>query len=90
LWSALAHTLKVNAFIVGSYYFSERHHTLLGKLRGSHFCNADDIDAMVEEFDRGAKNTFRDSEQMSYIKFGGRRDNDASVGITDGEIKLRG
>jgi hypothetical protein len=69
---------------------SLNNHIRLGKLRGSRFCNEDDIDAMVEEFDKGAKNTFRNSEQISHIKFGRRRDNDASVGITDGEIKLNG
>ncbi|KJA20609.1 hypothetical protein HYPSUDRAFT_1090755 [Hypholoma sublateritium FD-334 SS-4] len=61
---------------------------LLGLLEGSKF--ADDIDHIVNVFERSSKHRFKDDKDPQYIKFGGTRDNDASRKIRFGQLKLDG
>jgi hypothetical protein len=50
----------------------------------------DDLDHIVDSFDRGAKLRFRDDKEPQFIKFGAARDNDAAVNIRFGQLKLPG
>ena len=50
----------------------------------------DDLDHIVRCFDRTTKIRFSDDKQAQFIKFGSTRDNDASVGIRFGQLKLTG
>ncbi|KAH9940124.1 uncharacterized protein BXZ73DRAFT_43112 [Epithele typhae] len=59
-------------------------------LKGSSFGNDEDIQSMLEHFDKMTKRVFKDESQSSYIKFGSLRCNDASVGISRGQLTLRG
>lgn len=51
---------------------------------------ADDIDHIIRCFDKSTKPRFRNTNEPQYIKFGSIRDNDATVGIRSGQLKLRG
>lgn len=59
-----------------------------GLLEGSKF--SDDIDHIVNVFERSSKQRFKDDKDPQYIKFGGTRDNDASRNIRFGQLKLDG
>ncbi|KJA20620.1 hypothetical protein HYPSUDRAFT_141909 [Hypholoma sublateritium FD-334 SS-4] len=50
----------------------------------------DDIDHITRCFDKTTKPRFRDAKEPQYIKFGSIRDNDASVNIRSGQLKLQG
>lgn len=60
------------------------------KLQNSTFGNDDDINAMIEHFDRSTKPRFKDPEERSYVKFGSMRDRDPAVGIKNGQLQLSG
>ena len=60
------------------------------KLRNSKFGNDEDIDAMLESFERSAKPVFKSEGDSSCIKFGSARDKDPSVGIRSGQLVLSG
>lgn len=45
---------------------------------------------MIEHFDKAAKLRFRNPDEPSYVKFGGVKDRDATVGIRSGQLKLPG
>jgi len=57
-------------------------------LQGSTFL--DDLEHIVDCFDKTTKPRFRNSDEPQYIKFGGARDNDASCNIRFGQLKLQG
>ncbi|KAG6867786.1 hypothetical protein C0993_011116 [Termitomyces sp. T159_Od127] len=57
-------------------------------LRGSKFM--EDVDAITQHFDRNSKLTFRNIDEPSFIKFGGLRDKDLTLGIRSGQLKLNG
>ncbi|EAU91952.2 hypothetical protein CC1G_11138 [Coprinopsis cinerea okayama7 len=57
-------------------------------LRGSRF--EDDVDFIVERFDKRTKLAFRDDNQMKFIQFGSVRQNEPSLGIRTGQLKLQG
>jgi len=75
-------------YFQGSVFVSRRARELLQeKLRGSLF---DDIDDIVNRFDKSTKLTFKNDEsEFSYVQVGTRRDNDPSVGVRFGRLKLR-
>lgn len=50
----------------------------------------EDIDHIVQCFDKGTKLRFRDANEAQFIKFGGARDNDADCNIRFGQLKLQG
>ncbi|KAF9068282.1 hypothetical protein BDP27DRAFT_1224550 [Rhodocollybia butyracea] len=58
------------------------------KLKGTQFER--DVDTMVEYFDRTTKLLFKDSNDPSFIKFGGRNDNDPTLNIRAGQVKIPG
>ncbi|OCH89888.1 hypothetical protein OBBRIDRAFT_835494 [Obba rivulosa] len=60
------------------------------KLKGSRFCNEQDVMEMFRDFDRSAKLIFRDQQDSSYLKFGSMRDRDPAHGIRNGQITLSG
>ena len=45
---------------------------------------------MVDAFDRSSKVTFKNSEDQVYIKFGSYRDHDPKLGISRGQLLLKG
>ncbi len=60
------------------------------KLRNSKFGNEDDINLMMEHFERSTKLTFKDPKEKTYIKFRSIRDTDPAVGIKGGQLQLEG
>ncbi|KAI0086059.1 hypothetical protein BDY19DRAFT_895433 [Irpex rosettiformis] len=60
------------------------------KLKGSKYCDAGEINDMMEGFEKSVKPIFKDASKPLYIKFGGRRDNDAKLGIRSGQLTLEG
>ena len=50
----------------------------------------DDLDHIVECFDKTTKPRFRDSKDNQYIKIGSTRDNDEKHNIRLGQLKLQG
>ncbi|KAI0783018.1 hypothetical protein C8Q75DRAFT_811243 [Abortiporus biennis] len=60
------------------------------KLQDSRYGSEDDINFMLECFNKGTKITFRDPFERSYIKFGTMRDNDPDVGIRRGQLIVEG
>ncbi|KAL4244988.1 hypothetical protein ABKN59_002854 [Abortiporus biennis] len=63
---------------------------LVAKLQDSRYGSEDDINFMLECFNKGTKITFRDPFERSYIKFGTMRDNDPDVGIRRGQLIVEG
>ncbi|KJA13504.1 hypothetical protein HYPSUDRAFT_72989 [Hypholoma sublateritium FD-334 SS-4] len=61
---------------------------LVDFLRHSRF--ADDVDHLVNVFDKSAKVRFKTDQDSQYIKFGGVHDNDVSLDIKFGQLKLNG
>ncbi|KAF8959240.1 hypothetical protein BDZ97DRAFT_1838744 [Flammula alnicola] len=61
---------------------------LLGLLEDSPFIN--DVEDIVNIFDRSTKLRFKDAEEPQYIKFGTTRDNDVNCNIRFGQLKLAG
>lgn len=57
-------------------------------LRHSRF--ADDVDHLVNVFDKSSKIRFKTDKDPQYVKFGGVRDNDVSLDIKFGQLKLSG
>ena len=57
-------------------------------LEGSKF--SEDIDHVVNVFEKSSKLRFKNDEDPQYIKFGGARDNDTSRNIRFGQLKLEG
>jgi len=50
----------------------------------------DDLDHIVHCFDKSTKLRFRDPAEKQYVKFGGTRDNDPSLGIRFGQLLIPG
>ncbi|KAM6495193.1 hypothetical protein JOM56_009816 [Amanita muscaria] len=98
--SAYARTCKKNTYeeiAVPRYYLKgsafvtyNAHRYLIEHLRDSEFSGEHDINAMIKEFDKRAKLTFRSSDKPLAIRFGGYRDTDLSKGIRAGQLKLQG
>ncbi|KAG5644294.1 hypothetical protein DXG03_008712 [Asterophora parasitica] len=57
-------------------------------LGGSKF--AEDVDHITNCFDKTTKLRFRNSGEPQYVKFGGARDKDLTLGIRSGQLKLDG
>ncbi|KAF8901908.1 hypothetical protein CPB84DRAFT_1708063 [Gymnopilus junonius] len=73
----------------GSVFVSVRARIFLSKfLSESDFL--DDLDAIVENFDKTTKVRFRNAGDPQYIKFGSTRDNDPHCNIRFGQLKLSG
>jgi hypothetical protein len=62
----------------------------IGKLCGSSYSSPDDVQRITDCFDKSTKLTFKDPDQPSFIKFGTSRNNDSSVNIKMGRLKLQG
>ncbi|PCH36674.1 hypothetical protein WOLCODRAFT_157373 [Wolfiporia cocos MD-104 SS10] len=60
------------------------------KLQHSRFGNDEDIQTMVEFFNKSTKAVFKNSDEPSYIKFGTMGSNDPSVQIRRGQMILSG
>ncbi|KAF9552644.1 hypothetical protein CPC08DRAFT_646612, partial [Agrocybe pediades] len=63
---------------------------LRSRLEGSSYDNEEDIQHIVECFDKTTKLRFRDPSETQYVKFGGSRDNDPDYNIRFGQLKLQG
>lgn len=50
----------------------------------------DDIEHIIRCFDKNTKPRFRNSNEPQYIKFGSIRDNDTTVNVRSGQLKLQG
>lgn len=50
----------------------------------------DDIEHIIHCFDNTTKPRFRDADVIQFVKFGSIRDNDATVNIRSGQLKLQG
>ncbi|KZP25917.1 hypothetical protein FIBSPDRAFT_1041019 [Athelia psychrophila] len=75
----------------GSVFVSRRARTFLkAKLANSKFGTPEDLNNLVDCFDKSTKLRFRNPDEPSYIKFGGVRDKDLAVGIRSGQLKLPG
>jgi len=57
-------------------------------LLGSAFL--DDLEHIVDYFDKTTKPRFRNSDEAQYLKVGGARDHDPSLNIRRGQLKLQG
>lgn len=60
------------------------------KLKNSKYGNEEDINTMLDNFDKSVKATFKDSSERSFIKFGSMRDKDPAVGIRSGQLIVEG
>ncbi|PFH47026.1 hypothetical protein AMATHDRAFT_153146 [Amanita thiersii Skay4041] len=75
----------------GSAFITRRADAFLRKiLKGSKFGSDEDINTMVNIFNKTTKPSFKSSTKSYYIKFGRNSDNDANFGIRAGTIKLKG
>ncbi|PSR75177.1 hypothetical protein PHLCEN_2v9267 [Hermanssonia centrifuga] len=63
---------------------------LRAKLSNSRYGNDEDIQTMLESFEKSAKPTFKDVMDRSFIKFGSVRDRDPDVGIRSGQLTIDG
>ncbi|KAJ7905200.1 hypothetical protein B0H13DRAFT_1716733 [Mycena leptocephala] len=72
----------------GSIYVTQRARDYLEAHLG-HSKYAGDVENMAHVFDTSAKLSFR-GEEFSYIKFGTHRDQDASLNIRNGQLKIPG
>ncbi|KIP03242.1 hypothetical protein PHLGIDRAFT_130274 [Phlebiopsis gigantea 11061_1 CR5-6] len=63
---------------------------LKSKLHNSSFGNDEDIGEMMLKFEESTKPTFKDDSEQTFIKFGGWRNQDASVNIRNGQLTLEG
>jgi len=60
------------------------------KLRGSKYGSPEDIASITSCFDKTTKVSFRDPDELSYVKFGMPRDKDLAFNIQVGRLKLLG
>ncbi|KJA20622.1 hypothetical protein HYPSUDRAFT_88584 [Hypholoma sublateritium FD-334 SS-4] len=60
----------------------------VGLLEGTDF--EDDVDNLVEVFDKTTKIRFKTDQDPQYLKFGSMRDNDTACNITAGQLRLDG
>ena len=67
-----------------------RSRSVLEKLRDSKYGNDQDLDSMLDHFEKSTKPTFKDPQEKSFIKFGSMRDKDPTVGIRGGQLQLSG
>ncbi|KZP18863.1 hypothetical protein FIBSPDRAFT_744893, partial [Athelia psychrophila] len=75
----------------GSVFVSRRARVFLqAKLANSKFGSPEDLNNLVDCFDKSTKLRFRNQEEPSYIRFGGVRDKDPAVGIRSGQLKMPG
>ncbi|PFH47738.1 hypothetical protein AMATHDRAFT_151443 [Amanita thiersii Skay4041] len=75
----------------GSMFVTNRAGEFLAKtLQGSKYGTEEDIDAMVNIFDKNTKPSFKSTTKSYWIKFGRASDNDPKYGIRSGTIKLNG
>ncbi|KAJ3881321.1 hypothetical protein F5051DRAFT_458832 [Lentinula edodes] len=58
------------------------------KLQGTRF--EEDVPRITECFDQTTKLQFRDSDEPSYVKFGGLRDREPNLDIRSGQMKIPG
>ncbi|KAJ6592476.1 hypothetical protein B0H19DRAFT_1364978 [Mycena capillaripes] len=80
---------RPECLFAGSIWVSNRaHHYLTMKLRGSRY--AGDVDHIRECFDKTTKLRFRRTNDLQYIKFGRPGDNDGTLNISSGQLKLEG
>jgi hypothetical protein len=74
----------------GSVFVDRAMHKLLErKLRASRFNDPEDIAAMVSRFEETTKRQFGDNSAEYFLRFGTSRDNDPTVDIARGRLKLR-
>jgi len=74
----------------GSVFVDRAMQTLLEKkLRTSRFNVQEDIDVMVSRFEETTKRQFGDNAAEYFLRFGTSRDNDPTVDIARGRLKLR-
>ncbi|KAJ7124054.1 hypothetical protein C8R43DRAFT_1031196 [Mycena crocata] len=72
----------------GSIYVTHRARLYVeDQLRDSHYAN--DINSIADSFDSSAKLSFR-GDPFCYVKFGTSRDNEPSLNIRNGQLKIPG
>ena len=66
------------------------HHSIniIGFLAESDFL--EDLDHIVQCFDKTTKLRFRSTDEPQFVKFGSTRDNDECCGIRYGQLKMTG
>ncbi|KAJ7048203.1 hypothetical protein C8F01DRAFT_139384 [Mycena amicta] len=71
----------------GAVFVTRRAHAFLRQhLSGSKF--AHDVDHIAQCFDKSTKLRFRTTDMWSYIKFGRSSDNNSTLNISNGQLKL--
>ncbi|EFI28066.1 hypothetical protein CC1G_14092 [Coprinopsis cinerea okayama7 len=82
-------TIAPQCYFQGSVFVTTRaQEHLKSLLEGSKF--ADDVEHIVQRFDKRTKLAFRDDTQVQFIQFGSVRENDPSLDIRSGQLKLKG
>ncbi|KAF5354421.1 hypothetical protein D9758_010726 [Tetrapyrgos nigripes] len=82
---------RTRCLLQGSVYVSHRARAYLKeKLSGSKYGTDEDINQIVQVFDKTTKVVFRDSSSPAFIRFGTTRDRDPNVDIRNGQLKLAG
>ena len=70
-------------------YSTAIEYSYAAKLYNSQYGSRDDVDHITKCFDKKTKLAFKSRLQVSYVRFGSARDNDASVGIKHGVLQLK-
>ena len=86
-------TVHLRAFLQGTFHYLlfDRYGLMsswVGFLEDSPF--HEDIDHIVQCFDKTTKPRFKSASEPQYIKFGSTRDNDPQFNIRFGQLKLDG
>ncbi|KAK1222716.1 hypothetical protein PQX77_014421 [Marasmius sp. AFHP31] len=84
----LEEVTEPQCLFAGSVFNSQTLTVPLEMLSGTRFY--DNVDRIVEEFDKTGKLRFKSANQSTYIRFGNFRDNDASLQIRSGQMVLPG
>ena len=63
---------------------------MIEHLKESAYGNDEDIQTMVDVFDKSTKPIFKDENESAFIKFGAMSCNDAKVKIRRGQLTLAG
>lgn len=74
----------------GSVYVTMRARADFEKKLGLHPRYASGIPLLVQEFDKGAKHSFKDEDETVYIRLGGPYETEPALGIETGQLAVTG
>ena len=83
-------TCKVSIVSYLHAFFESYQRVPTVKLYDSRYGSPDEIDHITECFDKTTKLGFKDTTSTAFIRFGTTRDNDPSVDVKFGQLKLPG